>query len=269
MSFIITPICCGSADLQPETKECKLTIEERRDPCIPRLGAYVKSRYYGGTKLDAAQTGISLATAMTISGAAASPNMGYHSTPATAFLMTLFNVRLGVWLGNPAIPVYRLWQRSSPRSAVLPLVSELSGQSDERGSYVHLSDGGHFENLGIYEMVRRRCRFIVVSDAASDPHCTFADLGNAARKVSIDFNVDITFKTMKIADRDSASNKTLAFALGTIRYSDTEEGAYPLHQADLPEAASHGCGGIRQRQQFVPPRKYHRSVVQRIPIRKL
>ena len=58
----------------------------------PTLG-YRESRWYGD---------ISLGTAVTISGAAASPNMGYHSSPALAFLMTLFNVRLGWWLGNPA-----------------------------------------------------------------------------------------------------------------------------------------------------------------------
>jgi hypothetical protein len=249
MSFIISPICCGSADLQPETEECKLSLEERRDPCIPRLGAYVKSNYFGGTKLDSDHTGISLATAMTISGAAASPNMGYHSTPATAFLMTLFNVRLGVWLANPAIQAPRLWQRSSPGNAVRPLLSELSGQSDERGGYVHLSDGGHFENLGIYEMVRRRCRFIVVSDAACDAGCTFKDLGNAVRKISIDLNIDISFKAMPLAKRGAVTDKTLAFAIGTIRYPDQAEGHIlyikPTYLKNLPmDVTAYGNANI-------------------------
>jgi hypothetical protein len=238
MSFIISPICCGSADLQPETKECTLSVKERRDPCIPRLGAYVKSKYFGGNKIDCDQAGISLATAMTISGAAASPNMGYHSTPATAFLMTLFNLRLGAWLANPAIQSARLWQRSSPRTAVRPLISELSGQSNERGRYVYLSDGGHFENLGIYEMVRRRCRYIVVSDAGCDPGCTFEDLGNAVRKISIDLNVDICFSTMRFAKRDEVTDKTLAFAVGTIRYPDKPHGQIlyikPTYLKNLP-----------------------------------
>ena len=56
-----------------------------------------------------------------------------------------------------------------------------------------LSDGGHFENLGLYEMVRRRCRFIVLSDAGCDPGITFEDLGNAVRKISIDLNLINSF----------------------------------------------------------------------------
>ena len=60
--------------------------------------------------------------------------------------------------------------------------------------YVYLSDGGHFENLGLYEMVLRRCRCIVVSDAGCDPEFAFDDLGNAIRKIRIDLGVPITFE---------------------------------------------------------------------------
>ena len=60
--------------------------------------------------------------------------------------------------------------------------------TDDR-PYVYLSDGGHFENLGLYEMVRRRCRFIVVSDAGCDPDFVFEDLGNAVRKIAIDLGI--------------------------------------------------------------------------------
>ena len=52
---------------------------------------YRRSRNYGHPK------GISLGTALTISGAAASPNMGYHSSPIVGLVMTLFNLRLGAW----------------------------------------------------------------------------------------------------------------------------------------------------------------------------
>ncbi len=68
--------------------------------------------------------GVSLGTALTISGAAANPNMGYHSSPLVGFLMTLFNVRLGWWLGNPGTPGERTWRRAGPRYAVGPLFSE-------------------------------------------------------------------------------------------------------------------------------------------------
>ena len=56
---------------------------------------------------------------------------------------------------------------------------------------IHLSDGGHFENLGLYELVRRHCRFIVVSDCGADPEYKFDDLGNAMRRIREDFGVEI------------------------------------------------------------------------------
>ena len=147
----------------------------------PHLG-YRRAGNYGN--------GISLGTAMAISGAAASPSMGYHSSPPLALLMTLFNVRLGWWLGNPR---YASWKKSGPRIAFLPFIMELFGLTDDEKNFVYLSDGGHFENLGIYEMLRRRCRTIVAVDAACDPQFEFGDLGNAIRKARIDFGVEVSF----------------------------------------------------------------------------
>ncbi|MGH6840546.1 MAG: hypothetical protein ACREDV_00390, partial [Methylocella sp.] len=147
----------------------------------PHLG-YRRAEKYGQE--------ITLGTAMAISGAAASPSMGYHSSPPLALLMTLFNVRLGWWLGNPR---YASWKISGPRLAFLPFIMELFGLTDDEKNFVYLSDGGHFENLGIYEMLRRRCRTIVAVDAASDPKFEYEDLGNAIRKARIDFGVEVSF----------------------------------------------------------------------------
>jgi hypothetical protein len=127
---------------------------------------------------------------MAISGAAASPNMGYHSSPPLALLMTLFNVRLGWWLGNPT---HGAWNISGPRLAILPFIMELFGLTDDERRFVYLSDGGHFENLGIYEMLRRRCRTIVAIDGACDPKFEFEDLGNLIRKARIDFGAEVCF----------------------------------------------------------------------------
>ncbi len=124
-----------------------------------RLG-YRPTVEYGG------DTGVTLGTAMTISGAAASPNMGYHTSAPLAFLMTLFNVRLGWWLGNPGVSGKWTFRRNSPRNALMPLIAESLGKTNDTYSYVYLSDGGHFENLGLYEMVLRRVHYIVVSDAS-------------------------------------------------------------------------------------------------------
>src|SRR5262249_28272278 len=139
--------------------------------------AYRRSNRYGGND------GLSLGTALAISGAAASPNMGYHSSPGITFLLALFNVRLGWWLGNPGIEGQETFRHAGPRFALVPLVEETFGLTTDERRYVYLSDGGHFENLGLYEMVRRRCRYIVAVDAGCDPDYTFEDLGNAVRKI--------------------------------------------------------------------------------------
>jgi len=192
-----------------------------------RTGAFVASSIYGGREPDLAlgdTIGVTLATAMSISGAAATPNMGYNSSPATAFLMTLFNVRLGAWLPNPAMTesLGAGIGRSGPANSISALSAELSGTTHDRGPDVYLSDGGHFENLGLYEMIRRRCRYILVSDAGADPTCTFDDLGNAVRKVKIDFDVNIKFSKLHIARRDDPNkpDPQLSWALGTIDYPE-------------------------------------------------
>lgn len=164
--------------------------------------------------------GISLGTALTISGAAASPNMGYHSSPIVGFLMTLFNVRLGWWLGNPGSPGARTWRRGGPRYAVGPLFSEAVGNTTDSYQYVNLSDGGHFDNLGLYEMVLRRCKLILVVDAGQDFDYVFEDLGNAIRKIRIDLGIPIDIKVVS----PKKSEGTISHcAFGTIRYSTVDE----------------------------------------------
>jgi hypothetical protein len=190
-----------------------------------RLG-YRRARDYAQSELN---EGISLGTAITISGAAASPNQGYHSSPVVAALMTLFNVRLGAWLGNPGPAGNHSYTKSAPRNAALHVAKEALGLTDNDNDYVYLSDGGHFENLGLYEMVLRRCRFIVVSDAGCDPKCQLEDLGNAIRKIRIDLGVPIDVERFDIRARD-AGVVGRHCAVGEIRYD----------KVDGP----HACNGI-------------------------
>src|SRR5262249_37655205 len=123
--------------------------------------------------------GPSIGMAMAISGAAANPSMGRSSSPALTFLMTVFNVRLGWWIGNPRNKTSRLrkWLGRRPKSTshlpgprlgLLYTILELFGATDDSRGFVNLSDGGHFDNLGVYELVRRCCRYIVVCDAGQD-----------------------------------------------------------------------------------------------------
>lgn len=180
--------------------------------------------------------GINIATAVAISGAAASPNWGYHTNPATAFLMTMFNVRLGWWIFNPrksrlagCLPrppgtPNEEHEWPSPRFAPLQLANEMLGRADDNSNFVYLSDGGHFDNMGLYELVRRRCYRIVICDAEADENYTFEGLGMSIRKCRIDFGVEITLETIGDLRSDLTSGNCKAhFALGTIRYPETPD----------------------------------------------
>src|SRR5262249_58439421 len=95
------------------------------------------------------------------------------------------------------------YSRPGPDFALAPLIEETFGLTTDERPYIYLSDGGHFENLGLYEMVRRRCRYMVVVDAGCDPTYTFEDLGNAVRKIAIDLGVKIRFHGLaKLKSRD-------------------------------------------------------------------
>jgi hypothetical protein len=192
-SFVFTPLFCGYdfAEQPP---------------------GYCPTKEFAGRP-----SAVTLATAMAISGAAVSPNMGYHTSPAPAFLMTVFNVRLGWWLGNPRTK--RTWQRSGPLNVLLSLMRELFGLTSEEGKYIYLSDGGHFENLGIYELVRRRCRFIVASDAEEDHAFGFSGLGNAIEKCRSDFGIDIDIDVEPIRRRSEKGDSQWHCAIGRIFYS--------------------------------------------------
>lgn len=194
-SFTMSPLHCGSPWLHYQT-----------------------TKNYGGS------CGMSLSKAMTISGAAASPNMGYHSSPTVTFLMSLFNVRLGWWLANPGAAGEKAWKRSEPKLPIITLLNETFGKTSDESKYVYLSDGGHFENLALYEMVLRRCKYIVVADAGADPKREFEDLGNAIRKIRVDLGINIHFTEAKFGapeegDFDLRSTRCL---IGEIDYKASD-----------------------------------------------
>ena len=182
---------------------------------------YRPSAFYGG-RYGTNKTPISLGTAMTISGAAASPNMGYHSSPLLMLVMTLFNARLGWWLGNPRSK-RGTWTSPSPHWGIRAFFDEAFGLTTDTNAWIYLSDGGHFENLAIYEMVLRRCHCIVVSDAGCDPDYTYEDLANAVRKIRIDFGIPIDFDNpcmpMSADKLPNGRHSGKHCAIARIRYS--------------------------------------------------
>jgi hypothetical protein len=195
-SFTVSPLHCGSF--------------------VNQLG-YRRSAEYGNN--PAVDQSITIGTALAISGAAASPNMGYHSSPAVTLLLTLFNVRLGWWLGNPGEAGEHTYTRSCPEFAVGPLLAEAFGFTNEQKRYIYLSDGGHFENLGLYEMVLRRCHCILVVDGGCDEKVEFQDLGNALRKIRIDLGIDIAINLERLRFQGQTKQSGGHYAIGTICYS--------------------------------------------------
>ena len=164
------------------------------------------------------EPGFSLGMALATSGAAVSPAMGRETQPVRGFLLTLFNVRLGRWSPNPK---GALWHEASPSFGVTCLLEELFGFANEERDFVYLSDGGHFENTALYELVRRRLATIVCVDAGADPERSFADLGNAIHKCRVDFGVEIEIDLAPFRAQRPGMLPTAGFAIGRIVYPGT------------------------------------------------
>jgi 8-oxo-dGTP pyrophosphatase MutT (NUDIX family) len=178
---------------------------------------------------------LTLGTAMTISGAAANPNMGYHSSPVVTLLMALFNVRLGWWLHAPWHPHAGGRPRRSPATAWRVWSREALGTTRFGTSLINVSDGGHFDNLGLYEMIRRRCRHIVIVDAGEDRRDDFASLGEALRRIRVDFGVPITLTALDLSDPAMRSSPVHAWH-GTVHYSQVDRvgpGGVPAPDGEL------------------------------------
>jgi hypothetical protein len=165
--------------------------------------------------------GIELGNVVATSGAAANPNMGYHSSAALSALMSVFNVRLGRWCGNPRHS--NAWRKTSPRFGGLTLIKEVFGMLNSRSRFLNISDGGHFENLGIYELVRRRCHIVVAVDAGCDPESKFEDLANAIRKCWTDFGTRIEIDLAAMRPTGLSKHCASHFAVGCIHYPNAPQ----------------------------------------------
>ncbi|HSR35637.1 MAG TPA: patatin-like phospholipase family protein [Desulfurivibrionaceae bacterium] len=207
-SFILSPQYCGSY----------------------ATGWQRTQEYMGGA--------MTLASAMATSGAAINPSAGCGGegitrSPFLSILMGLLNFRLGYWVPNP-----KNWQNWRGRlrnpNFLLPGLWEVvfRNQLDEKGTFLQLSDGGHFENLGLYELVRRKLRLIIVCDGGADPKFTFGDLANAMEKVRTDFGALIMIDNddlqglipKKGDDPCDIPCADKGYLVATIKYADNSKG---------------------------------------------
>ena len=135
------------------------------------------------------QHGITLGTAMAISGAAVTPVNRKGRGPFHALLLGIMNARLGLWIANPRYP--DLVTQSSPKLAGFTILREMLGIPNILGRWINLSDGGHFDNLGVFELLRRGCRRIVVVDASCDKDGHFSDLANLSLRAKSELGIEI------------------------------------------------------------------------------
>ncbi len=206
----------------------------------PKFTGSEATRYVPTEQIETDTKQLNLATAMAISGAAASSNMGSKTIKPLTPTLALLNVRLGFWLINPlsvaagrAKPsLKRLFER-------LYFVKEMFGRLAEDGELVYLTDGGHIENLGIYELLRRRCQMIIAIDAEADPKMSFGSLVTLERYARIDLGTRIDLPWASIREATAAASEVVAktggvppadasmgphCAIGTIAYPGGREG---------------------------------------------
>lgn len=115
---------------------------------------------------------LSLGRWMSISGAAFSAAAGANTTVPLAILCGMFNVRLGYWWNSGTGYGDRWMERLFPVQSAL--CAEMFARTHgTAGQLWNISDGGHFENMGGYELIRRRLPVIVIVDAEADPDYSF------------------------------------------------------------------------------------------------
>jgi hypothetical protein len=194
-------------DLTTAQRSSAMFVLSKRACGSARTGYRATSHYMSGR--------MTLGTAVAVSGAAASPNMGSRTPSASlAMLMTLLNVRLGYWAPTPNKD---LWD--SPQAQLWPfyVLREFLSQTNDLSSYCYLTDGGHFDNTGVYSLVERGCRYIVLADCGADPRPCFSDLGDVIRRCRIDFDARIKLDIEPFIDKKAADG--VHFIVGEIKYS--------------------------------------------------
>jgi len=197
------------------------------------------TRYVTSTDIEKVVPDLSLATAMATSGAAASANMGRQTIKIITFSLSLLNIRLGYWLANPLrIVAFKNWvNRWVANVGTWYFAAETTGLLSENMLNVYLTDGGHIENLGIYELLRRRCKVILAVDAEADPALTFPSLVNLEVMARIDLGVRIDLGWQEIQKNALGVTPTAPYgtggspgrhgphaAIGIIKYDDDETG---------------------------------------------
>jgi hypothetical protein len=134
--------------------------------------------------------------AVAMSGAAVASAMGSFDPREPTSLFAVLNLRLGVWMPNPAL--VGLGAPKLFKTRLSYLLKEIVGYFELDDRHLYITDGGHRENLGLVELLRRRCKTIICIDASGDEPGSFATLRKALAMARIELG--ITFDPKQIPD---------------------------------------------------------------------
>lgn len=164
----------------------------------------------------------SVSSSVAVSGAAFTSAMGRHSLGTTNALLAALNMRLGRWMPNPR---YASAARPLRKPRLGYLLKEVFGVYDADDPYLYVTDGGHWENLGLVELLRRRAQLIFCVDASGDPADSFATIEEAIVMARMECGVEVELDPAPLRRRkeDGRLPKT-AVMTAVIRY--------------------HSCGGV-------------------------
>ena len=197
---------------------------------------------------------VTLPAAVAVAGAAISPEMGKMTRAPLRFLLTVANLRLGVWLPNPAIVDRRtregrlgqgrlLFPKPRPRY----LFRELLGRNHPGSHFLYITDGGHYENLGLMELLRRKCRWIICIDGSGESVDSFGTIGEAFALARSELGVVIHLDPRAamapaVGEPKVPGHPQIAFARsthakGTITYKDGTIGTLIVVKAGVTEDA--------------------------------
>lgn len=168
-----------------------------------------------------------------ISAAAVAPSLGRMNMGSTNALIAALNLRLGVWMPNP---MYTDGRRAGTR--MYSMFKEIFGMYDLTDPNLYVTDGGHWENLGLVELIRRRTRRIIAIDASADPPHSFSSLFEAVELALLECEATIMFLDGELAAMrpDDAARPAKNWAVADVGYSDGTTGRLLFVKAQASQA---------------------------------
>ncbi|WP_188941219.1 hypothetical protein [Nakamurella endophytica] len=213
---------------------------------------------------------MTLDTAMAISAAAVAPLAGRADKTWGAYrlLLALANIRLGVWVRNPCWmrhptdAVTGSWRKTVLRldrwmGALTPfqVVAEAFGTASIYRPFLYLTDGGHYDNLGLVEGLRHRPREIVLLDGSGDAEDTFAGMGDAIASARMDLGVEIDFEPGPM-QRGAGERPARAWTSATATWPGGATTVIHYLKCVLPQGLSWDLESYRKRHPGFPVSQY-------------